>query len=162
MEQKQLHCETNSSSNSTKNKDNMICANIPDELKSFYILILRGFEMFIKEPPKCNKWKKRILYLGTDGAECPKLIFEKCKTIQHTGNENGILLQDIGNIYRNPNNYTDAIMHIIPHESAYENKKHYEIKFPTYSSCDSVIQKLSQLLNEMGIRIKNNYMEDIL
>lgn len=154
----------NKKTKNTKNTtDITVCDN--KELIVFHELILRGFEIYIKNRKGTGSWKKRILYLGNNGNDCPKLIIERYKKLINDGTEKGIELQDIECIYTDLDSKNNAIVYIIPHKTVKDintNIREYHIRFPSYEASNIMVKKTVLFLKTMGFDVKTKLKVDML
>ena len=165
-EKKELITESSNNEKTKNTKNNTevkLCNN--KELNIFHELLLRGFEIYIKNRKGTGSWKKRILYLGNNGNDCPKLIIERDKKLINDGTEKGIELQDIGHIYNTVDKRGKCIVHIIRHSTTKHIVKYvrdYHILFPSYNTSCAMVTKMNLFLKTMGFDVKSKLKVDVL
>ena len=165
-EKKELITESSNNKKTKNTKNNTevtLCNN--KELNVFHELLLRGLEIYIKNRKGKGSWKKRILYLGNNGNDCPKLIIERYKKLINDGTEKGIELQDIECIYNDLDSKNNAIVYIIPHKTVKDinaNVREYHIRFPSYKTSDIMVKKTILFLKTMGFDVKSKLKADVL
>ena len=165
-EKKELITESSNNKKTKNTKNNTevtLCNN--KELNVFHELLLRGLEIYIKNRKGTGSWKKRILYLGNNGNDCPKLIIERYKKLINDGTEKGIELQDIECIYNDLDSKNNAIVYIIPHKTVKDinaNVREYHIRFPSYKTSYVMVTKMNLFLKTMGFDVKSKLKADVL